>query len=279
MKAVYSLPHLIAWMMGKRQDRTETKAVCTCRRPPRTPEERYVKSISDAVDYLGRNLDSPVSAELFSKSYHLMSGHSLSKHTADRMMKSYYISKSEDIAVRTAKVLDEIAGSGRRLNTEFSCLVVWYLFRKEKGIDVYPLPVFFKDIRKTLGRADRGNLALVLRMKKSAARSRAVSAPALSDGEIVDYFSEKRNWIALNFRIRHLFLYGSYADGTQSAESDIDLLAEFEDGVLPLMMGVFVQRLKTAVSEDLDKDVDIIRFEQAQTNMDLSALENIRSIF
>ena len=45
MKAVYNLPHLIAWMMGRKQDRTETKKVCTCQRRPLTPEERYVKSL------------------------------------------------------------------------------------------------------------------------------------------------------------------------------------------------------------------------------------------
>ena len=156
--------------------------------------------------------------------------------------------------------------------------MIWYLFRKERDIDVYPLPVLFKDIRKTLGRTDIGIFTLILRMK-STARSRAEKGSALSDGDLMDYFSEKKNWIALNFRIKHLFLYGSYADGTQSAGSDIDLLAEFEEDVLPLAMHGFVQRLKEIISKDLGKEVDIIRFEQAQTNMDLSALENIRSIF
>lgn len=278
MKAVYNLPHLIAWMMGRKQDRTETKKVCTCQRRPLTPEERYVKSLADAVDYLERNLESPVSAEVFSKSYHLMSGHCLSRHVADRMMKAYYISRSEDITLRITRVLEEITGSRRQLNIEFACLVIWYLFRKERDIDVYPLPVLFKDIRKTLGRTDIGIFTLILRMK-STARSRAEKGSALSDGDLMDYFSEKKNWIALNFRIKHLFLYGSYADGTQSAGSDIDLLAEFEEDVLPLAMHGFVQRLKEIISKDLGKEVDIIRFEQAQTNMDLSALENIRSIF
>lgn len=55
--------------------------------------------------------------------------------------------------------------------------------------------------------------------------------------------------------------------------------SEFEEDVLPLAMHGFVQRLKEIISKDLGKEVDIIRFEQAQTNMDLSALENIRSIF
>ncbi len=62
--------------------------------------------------------------------------------------------------------------------------------------------------------------------------------------------------IAQEFNLKRIVLFGSYAEGRNSEQSDVDLLVEFKDGYASLLT---LSTLKLRFEEILNKEVDIIR--------------------
>lgn len=61
--------------------------------------------------------------------------------------------------------------------------------------------------------------------------------------------------IATEYPIKNIMLFGSYAEGTHTAESDIDLLIEFYADAVSLLM---LSDIKFRIEELLGKSADII---------------------
>lgn len=57
------------------------------------------------------------------------------------------------------------------------------------------------------------------------------------------------------FPVKSIVLFGSYADGTNTPNSDIDLLVEFETAAVSLLT---LSSLKNRIEETLGIEVDII---------------------
>ncbi len=61
--------------------------------------------------------------------------------------------------------------------------------------------------------------------------------------------------VANEFEIKKIFLFGSYADGTNTPESDVDLLVEFFSDAVSLLT---LSAIKIRFEELLNIQVDII---------------------
>ena len=61
--------------------------------------------------------------------------------------------------------------------------------------------------------------------------------------------------VAEEFSIKSVMLFGSYAEGRNTAESDVDLLIEF---VMPAVSLFILADIKNRLEEILNVDVDII---------------------
>jgi len=61
--------------------------------------------------------------------------------------------------------------------------------------------------------------------------------------------------VAKEYNIKRVELFGSYANGTQTRKSDIDLLVDFDNPTMSLF-GVF--RIQRAFEEALGKKVDLV---------------------
>lgn len=70
--------------------------------------------------------------------------------------------------------------------------------------------------------------------------------------------------VAKSYDIKQILLFGSYADGCSTSESDVDLLVEF---YAPYVSLLTISSLKLQLEEILKKDVDIIRFPIPETSL------------
>lgn len=61
--------------------------------------------------------------------------------------------------------------------------------------------------------------------------------------------------VAEEFSIKRVMLFGSYAEGRNTAESDVDLLVEF---VMPAVSLFILADIKNRLEDILNVDVDII---------------------
>ena len=71
----------------------------------------------------------------------------------------------------------------------------------------------------------------------------------------LDSIKNKPTHILKKYGVRKVDLFGSYADGTASDDSDIDLLVEFSTPSVSLLL---LNQLKYELEEDLEKSVDVI---------------------
>ncbi|MDR3148685.1 MAG: nucleotidyltransferase domain-containing protein [Oscillospiraceae bacterium] len=67
---------------------------------------------------------------------------------------------------------------------------------------------------------------------------------------------EKAVPIAKMYNVKHMKLFGSYADGTATEDSDVDLLVEFNEP--PVASIMTVMGLQLQLSESFGKAVDVV---------------------
>lgn len=78
-----------------------------------------------------------------------------------------------------------------------------------------------------------------------------------SKDDILNFLSQRREFLEKNFHIVKLGLFGSYVRGDNKSGSDIDLIVEFEENTQNLFD--IKRNLKAYIKENLNLEVDICR--------------------
>ncbi|ABQ27364.1 nucleotidyltransferase family protein [Geotalea uraniireducens] len=73
-------------------------------------------------------------------------------------------------------------------------------------------------------------------------------------GQIIDFLRSHKDFFATEFKVKRIGIFGSYARGDVTEESDIDIVVELEKPDLYYLIGV-----KQAVEEALGGKVDVVR--------------------
>jgi predicted nucleotidyltransferase len=73
-------------------------------------------------------------------------------------------------------------------------------------------------------------------------------------GQIMDFLRSNKYIFASEFKVKKIGLFGSFARGTGSDDSDIDIVVELEQPDLYCLIGV-----KQAVEEAMGGKVDVVR--------------------
>jgi len=81
------------------------------------------------------------------------------------------------------------------------------------------------------------------------------SIPALTAAEILSLLTARKPAMAGVYGVREIGLFGSYADGQASPESDIDLLVDIESGRKSLFNFI---RLKFELEDLFGRKVDLV---------------------
>ena len=83
------------------------------------------------------------------------------------------------------------------------------------------------------------------------------------DIKVVDIVKKYIDEISKKFDIQEVYLFGSYAKGKATEESDVDLL------IATSVSGIQFYDLVETIRENLKKKVDILNYEQLNENPDL----------
>ena len=76
----------------------------------------------------------------------------------------------------------------------------------------------------------------------------------MTEQEILDILRAEKSYLSNHFGLLSIGLFGSYAKGTQMAESDIDLLVELTEARFDNLVGIQVY-----LEKKFGKPVDVIR--------------------
>lgn len=75
--------------------------------------------------------------------------------------------------------------------------------------------------------------------------------------DILNFISENKNFFQKEFNISKIGIFGSYANGTNTENSDIDLIVEFEDNTEDLFHKK--QEIRNIFQNKFNLEVDICR--------------------
>ena len=76
----------------------------------------------------------------------------------------------------------------------------------------------------------------------------------LSHKDIIDLLKSERSFLENKFGVINIGLFGSYAKGTQQADSDIDLLVEFKEPRFEYVAG-----LQIYLEKRFNKKIELVR--------------------
>jgi predicted nucleotidyltransferase len=72
--------------------------------------------------------------------------------------------------------------------------------------------------------------------------------------EIMDFLQEKKSYLKKEFGVLSIGLFGSYANGTQGPNSDVDFLVELKEPRFDYLAG-----LQLYLEDSLGKPVELVR--------------------
>lgn len=76
----------------------------------------------------------------------------------------------------------------------------------------------------------------------------------LTKKKIIEFFIENKKLFSEKFGVTNISLFGSFARGEETRESDIDLLIEMNDATFDKLAG-----LKIYLEESFEREVNVVR--------------------
>lgn len=272
----YSFPFEIMRLKDSTFPKLLAKEIILNKRQALTKAERELKSISNSLIYLTSNVSSEIAVPLIKESYYLLTHKQLNKDKASKIVSKYYEYIDCDLEELIINLLEELNVSIHYSKIQYALLLIYFLFLKKRKEVV----VITKNMKPLILQMlkDKGKLMELLRLfKNSSIENNGIKR--LDKNEVLDYFSRNRRELKLRYPIKRLYLFGSYADGMNNENSDLDLLVIFNDEVT----GVESLSLKNSLTEylknQLKTHVDIIQFQYAMDYMDIMSLNKILTIY
>jgi predicted nucleotidyltransferase len=81
--------------------------------------------------------------------------------------------------------------------------------------------------------------------------------------DILDYLQKKKDYFHSTYQIVQIGLFGSYARGTQTEDSDIDILIEFEENTTSIFDKKFAFREE--IETEFNHGVDVCRIKSIKS--------------
>ena len=274
----YNLPFYISKIYNRYTQKINFKNVVLDIKSPTTHEEIHYKEIRDSYTYLINNVNSYIDSNLFIKAYFLLTNRRLSKHKAERLVILYYQYKDCDLVELLLFLLQEIKIIIVYKKLEFSLLIINYFFKKIFNSEIELNNSFLKKIRNLLKKKE-DTIYLLLALKRSLINNENIKTNNISKRMILDFFEDNKKIIKEKFLIKRLFLFGSFADGSQNFESDLDLLVIFEENVKSKDNGLLSKKFSTFVEDKLNISTDVVQFSYAISSMDYLSINKIITIY
>ena len=161
---------------------------------------------------------------------------------------------------------------------EFSLLIINYFFKKIFNSEIELNNSFLKKIKNLLKKKE-DTIYLLLALKRSLITNENIKTNNISKMMILDFFEDNKKIIKEKFLIKRLFLFGSFAEGSQNFESDLDLLVIFEENVKSKDNGLLSKKFSTFVEDKLNISTDVVQFSYAISAMDYLSINKIITIY
>lgn len=240
-------------------------------------EEKEVKSFANAYLYILNNINQSVTNELLQESYYLLTHEQLDEEITKKILEAYYMHYDENPHYVAMLIHFKVLELINKRNIEFAFILSYLVMFKKGRYPLIPYEYIFEVYNEAIKEKNKDKL-MVLFSQMEVTTKPYENHSHLSKEEILFKIKEKKNYLMKEYRISKLYLYGSFAKAKTTIQSDLDLLIIFDKEMLPLERGIIIKNLTEYLENKINIHLDIIDFNHALNNLDISEMENIITI-
>lgn len=234
-------------------------------------QEKEIKSFFNCAIYICNNVNQTFNEELLTQVYFLLTNELLNVTIVNQIIKLYY--KNIDIAPHSLAALLHlfIVNNIPKNNVEFAFLISNYIILKKGRWFLMPYEYCHNDYRQSIENNDLSSLIRIfydIELVKNDKRPCLLSRDA-----VIKKVKSLRKELLYNYNIENLYLFGSFAKGNNTDESDLDFVVIFNESLINKEKNDMINNMKNYLSNEFDCDVDLLDFNYALNTFDKSQME------
>lgn len=246
---------------------TEDKLECL------SDEEMNVKRFSNSCNYIFSNINQVFKEEILEQAYYLLTNKLLDTNISKKIIELYYQNYDNSTEYLSALIHLSIIHNIEKRNIEFAFLVSNYIMQKREGAFLIPYEYSHREYLRAI---KNNNLLNVMKVFFDIKRlNKEKKTCCLSFEEVVSRIKEKKDYLIKTFKIKRLYLFGSYAKGKNTDKSDIDFAVIFNDELINIERNDMKERLTKYFEDEFNSDVDVLDFSYALHHLGENEMENI----
>lgn len=237
-------------------------------------EEIEAKTLSDAFSYIISNVHQSFSNSIIKNTYYLLTGIVLEDPTTDYLLDMFYRNINADPLNRVIFAQRIVLKNIKARRIEFAFLLSNYIMLKSDKHLLIPYPHTFDEYKLNLKIDDYDKWLLLLKEMEEKPHDED-NAINLTKEQVIELIKPKLELIKSKYKVTFFALYGGFVKGLITSSSDIDFLVSFDSSLLDCEKGEKNRELKEYLASLLNAEVDLINFDHALKNLDISEMENV----
>ena len=236
-----------------------------------TKEEFYIKRLYNALNYLFNNSNQTLSKEMLSTLYYLLTNSLADELIVEKIVAIYY--ENIDNSAYYLSALVHLFIINNINNIEFAFIVSELIMLKKKKTLLVPRDFVHNDYNIAILNKD---FSLFVRLMFEMEYIYDNSNPCkYTKDKIIKKIKDIKKDLKVKFNIRKLYLFGSFAKGTNNENSDIDFLVILDENLINIERLELISLLKEYLSKLFECSVDVLDFTFALKELGENEMEHI----
>lgn len=238
-----------------------------------TEEEFYLKRLVNTFNHLMNNVNQTLNGDIVNQLYFLLTNQLLDEKILKELVCVYY-ENYDNSAHYIASILHLfIIHNIKQESIEFAFLISNYVMvKKNKGI-LIPYEYVHLYYQRAI---DTNQLSDLIRVFFDIEYVKDNSLPCqYSRNEIIEMIKSIKDELMNTYGVKRLYLFGSYAKGTNHQNSDVDFLVILNEELLNTERLEKIESLKDDLKKRLACGIDILDFTFALDTLGENEMEHI----
>ncbi len=238
-----------------------------------TDEETMTKRFVNSLKYLFNNINQVFNEEILNHLYFLLTNMLLDKEISSKIIQLYYGNIDNSTYYLTAIIHLYITNNIKISAIEYAFIVSELIMLKKNKSLIIPFEFSHHKYNKAIQNNDISLLVKIF-LEIEYNLKECISCKYTRD-EIIKKIKQTKVNLKLNFNISKLYLFGSFAKGTNNEDSDIDFLVILDDSLINIERLEQISLIKEYLSELFECSVDVLDFTFALRELGENEMEHI----
>ena len=269
IKLIYYLRKLLKGEMPQKKIHQilYNEVFCVCN------EEFYIKRLLNTINYLLDNFCQTFTKHSIEQIYFLICNIKLNEHITNEIVRLYYENIDSSAYSLAAIIHLYIVKNVDKYNIEFAFMVSNYIMlKKGKG---FLIPYDFSHSQYNDAILSLNTSSLILVFFNIEYNTNDKIPCNFKKTEIIRLIKDNENKLKSLFLVKKLYLFGSFAKGTNNESSDIDFLVILDESLINIERLEQISLLKEFLSELFKCSVDVLDFTFALKELGENEMEHI----